>query len=194
MAWAGFLALCLPAGVVLFFLLAWPAVAVWHEMQPEPAIAYWSDDSYSEFVPKLITESQTCDEFERRQALNNPEPLVPACLFFDGTTEECSSLLEVCRELEVSNDSAFIHKFDVIPNEPYRNWLVSTDSAEQIEKWRRQADDLKPGRVLEGVAEVLSYFHLHWLFLSGLAISLLNYLAVGSFRLKPWKKVAGISD
>ena len=39
MAWAGFLALCLPAGVVLFFLLAWPVAAVWHEIQPEPAIA-----------------------------------------------------------------------------------------------------------------------------------------------------------
>jgi len=194
MAWAGFLALCLPASVVLFFALAWLNVAVWHEMQPEPAIAYWSDDSYSGFIPAWIPSSQTCDEFERGQQLDDPEPLVQACLFFDGTTEECSRLLEVCRELEVSNDSAFIHYFAVIPYEPGRSWLVSTDSAEQIEKWRRDADDLKLSEVVRAVAALLSEFHLHLLFLSGLAISLLNYLAVGSFRLKPWKKVAGISD
>ena len=65
MAWVGFLALCLPAGVVLFFALAWPAVAVWHEVQPEPAVAYWSDGSYSGRIPKLVRESLTCDAFER---------------------------------------------------------------------------------------------------------------------------------
>ena len=136
MAWAGFLALCLPAGVVLFFLLAWPAVAVWHETQPYPAIAYWSDDSYSGRIPKLVRESLTCDEFEQKYGPNEPEPLVQACLFFNGTIEECSSLLEACRELEVSNDSAVIHKFVFDPLAPTSiGWLVSTDSAEKIEKW-----------------------------------------------------------
>ena len=53
---------------------------------------------------------------------------------------------------------------------------------------------MKPSEVVPGVAALLFEFHLHLLFLSGLAMSLLNYLAVGSFRLKPWKKVEGISD
>ena len=194
MAWAGFLALCLPATVVLFFALAWPPVAVWHEMQPEPVIAYRTDDSHSGVIPEWIPNSLTCDEFERAYEPKEPEPLVQACLFFDVTTEECSRLLEVCRELEVSNDSAFIHYFAVMQYRPERSWLVSTDSAEKIEKWRREEDSVQPTAVLRQLVEVLSEFHLHLLFLSGLAMSLLNYLAVGSFRLKPWKKVEGISD
>lgn len=66
-AQAVFLDLCLPVSVVLLFALVWPPVAVWHEVQPEPAIAYWSDDSYSGRIPRFTPERYTCDEFERRK-------------------------------------------------------------------------------------------------------------------------------
>ena len=80
-------------------------------------------------------------------------------------------------------------KSDPFYDAQVQSWIVSSSETETLTAWQRQEDALKPKRVFEDVADLIVEWKLLWISLSGFAISLLNYLIVGSFRLKPWRSV-----